>query len=268
MLEVPILKKEGQTPELNEDGTPKVIDPQPENEDHVPQQEEKETEEEHLGDEEEEEERKPETETPPQNTQVPAVDYKKKFSESTKRNQIVESQFRELQKVLGDITRQEIPSDEEMIAIDPDWEYRSDFEKNLSIKTIVLEKRQNQILHTIGNITKETELSEKIVTFIESEPKLKGKEESFYDFATSPKNKGASMEVLLGAFLYNAGDTTEVPTPTPPSDERPPMLNRATPRGGNDPKPEKDGNYTDEEMKVLRTQNPKQYFKLIRTGKL
>lgn len=280
-------KKQRQTPELNEDGTPKVVEetPTPKIEEIKKDDDQEEDDEEHIegeggGDDEEfNEDGSPKEKTPVVEVTpvvippvVPEVDYKKKFGESTRQNQIVESKFRELQKVLGDITRQEIPSDEEMKSIDPDWEYRSDFEKNLSIKIVVQERRQNLILSTIGDITKESELSEAIISFIDKTPELEGKDAEFYDFVTDPKNKGASMEVLLGAFLHKEGITPKAPVtpqdPVQPVEKKAPALNRSTPRGGNPPKEAKTGLYSDEELKHLRTKDPKKYFKLIRDKKI
>lgn len=226
-------------------------------------------------DDEEEGEDLPEDPTPeptptpePPKKETPAVDYKKKFGDSTRRNQIVESQFRELQKVLGDITKQEIPTDEEMRVTDPEWDYRSDFEKNMAIKTVVLERRQNQILNTIGNITRETEDLSKLTDYIESEPKLKGKEDEFIEFATKPANRGASMEVLLKAFLFDGiEENPSDPTPEPKPKETPPSLSRATPTGGNPPKKTKT-EYSPEEIKHIRQTDHKRYMKLVREGKI
>ena len=270
-------KKPEQTPELNEDGTPKEVigdeeNPTPEKRDvdgdNLEDLDKDEVKDEGA-DKDDDEEETPEDNPSPEPV-IPKVDYKKKFGDSTRRNQIVESQFKELQKVMGDITKQEVPSEEEMRSIDPDWEYRSDFEKNLSIKQIVQERRLNHVLGTVHNITKESEKAEKVIEFIETTPALQGKEEAFYDFATNPKNAGASPEVLLAAFLYEVGnkpsDTTD------PQDQAPvkkaPALNRATPRGGNDAKPKGAGQYSDEELKHMRTKDPKKYHQLIRQGKI
>lgn len=274
-------KPKGQTPELNEDGTPKVpvVDPALNEKDlEEDDVEEEELDEEQVDDEKEEDDEEDIDEAPADpvppvtpKPEVPPVDYRKKFSESTRHNQIVESQFRELQKVLGDITKQEIPTDEEMNAVDPDWEYRSDYEKNQALKLVVLERRQNLILHTVGSISKESEFADKIHTFIESSPELEGKEEKFYDFATNPKNQGASPEVLLKAFLYEVKDddhSEPAPTDPKPKVKQAPRLNNATPRGGNDPKPAKTGTYSDEEIKHMRTNDHKKYMKLVREGKI
>lgn len=194
-------------------------------------------------------------------------DYKKKFGESTRQNQIVASQFNELKKTLGDITKQEIPTDDEMARIVPDWEYLSDSEKNREKKFIVLERRQNHMLKTMHNIASETENASKLDKFIATVPQLKGKENEFYEFATKPKNKGATMEVLLNAFLYDVKETKPVDTPKPPTEETPPSLERSTPSGGEKPSSGKK-EYSDEELATLRTKDPKKYHELIRKGQI
>lgn len=194
-------------------------------------------------------------------------DYKKKFGESTRQNQIVASQFNELKKILGDITKQEVPTDDEMARIVTDWEYLSDSEKNREKKFIVLERRQNHMLKTMHDIASETENASKLDKFIAEVPELKGKENEFYEFATKPKNKGATMEVLLKSFLYDIKETKQPETPKPPTGEIPPSLERSTPSGGEKP-PSGKKEYSDEELQTLRTKDPKKYHELIRKGQI
>jgi hypothetical protein len=199
---------------------------------------------------------------------VPEIDYKKKFSESTRRNQIVESQFKELQKVLGDITKQEIPTDEEMVALVPDWEYLTDREKNGERKLIVLERRQNHMLNTFSSIAKETETYSQLEAFVGTEPRLKGKEADFYEFAIDPRNTGASLEVLVNAFLFETTpivDTTPVVTPV---EAVPPSLERGNPSGNMPPIPTGNQEMSEDELKLLRTTDPRKYNEMIRTGKI
>jgi hypothetical protein len=212
---------------------------------------------------------------PPQDPPAPAapsVDYKEKFSHSARRNQIVESQLAELRNTIADITKQEIPTDEEMLLLDKDWEYRSDFEKNQAIKTIVLEKRLNLVTNTLGNITRETEKSTQLQSFIENEPKLKGKEDEFYKFATAKKNQGADVDVLLKAFLFEVKDESpdpqDPPPQTPPAPSPAPSLNRSTPTGGNPPVDPKDKKLSPEDIKIIRTTDHKRYNELVRTGQI
>lgn len=245
------------------------LDPTLEEKDQVDEEEEEIDEEEQVEDSEEGEEEEtpvdPKTTTPTPE----APDYRKKFSESTRRNQIVESQFRELQKVLGDITKQEVPTDDEMRVTDADWEYRSDYEKMMAKKSVVLERRQNLILASINNIATESEFARSIDEFISTKPELKNKEEAFFEFASKPANRGASPDVLLSAFLFEVKDVTPEQDQSPkPKAEKRPQLARGTGRGGNESPKKKEGTYSDEEIKLLRTKDPKKYFDLIRKGKI
>ena len=197
------------------------------------------------------------------------TDYKKKFSDSTRRNQIVESQFSELQKVLGDITKQEVPTDDEMQALVSDWDYLSDREKNGERKLVVLERRQNHMLATFASISSETEMFNKVETFASSEPRLAGQETEFYEFVLDPRNKGASLEVLVNAFLFENTPAVEdtVVTP-PPVVEAPPFLERGNP-SGNMPVITTDPNKkTPEELKLLRTTDPRKYNDMVRKGQI
>lgn len=207
---------------------------------------------------------------PPAPPVVQEFDYKKKFGESTRQNQIVMDQFRNLQNVLGDITNQEVPTEDQMRQSEPDWDYLTDREKTLAMKMVVLEKRSNLVLRTIHDITLESENSSKLQGFINGESRLKGKEEEFYAYATKPSNKGASVEVLLNAFLFEVKDNTP-PAPAPQDNtpvDTPPSLMKGSPRGGTPPtNPNKD-QYSDEELKVLRTTNHKEYMRLVREGKI
>lgn len=196
-------------------------------------------------------------------------DYRKKFGDSTRRNQIVESQFKELQKVLGDITKQEVPTDDEMVALIPDWAYLSDREKNGERKLVVLERRQNHILGTISNIANETENVSKLDDFIADEPRLKGREEDFIAFALDPRNKGASSEVLLNAFLFEETPITEVaPIVEVPPEELPPSLERGTPSGNMPPIKTGHEEMSPDELKLLRTTDPRKYNDMIRKGQI
>lgn len=198
----------------------------------------------------------------------PEPDYKKKFSESTRNNQIVMSRFVELQKVLGDITRQEVPTDDEMRSLESDWEYMSDREKRDATKLVVLERRQNQIFKTINDIARDSENSRKLDEFIENEPKLKGKEDAFISFATKDSNQGASMETVLKAFLYDVEEDIAPPNPAPVATaptESAPSLERGNPSAG---APQDTGRKerSVEELKELRTKNPREYNDLVRKG--
>jgi hypothetical protein len=215
--------------------------------------------------------------TPPTQPVPPTVpekkpdepDYKKKFGESTRRNQIVESQFNELKKTLGDITKQEIPTDEEMVALIPEWDMLSDREKNNEIKLIVTERRLNHVIGTISNIASETENVSTLSKYVESEPRLNGKEDEFIEFASKPNNKGATMEVLLNAFLFETTPIVNVdPIVEKSVEEIPPSLETGTPSGNMPPVKPANAPMDEDDLKKLRTTDPRKYNEMIRTGKI
>ncbi len=195
-------------------------------------------------------------------------DYKRKFGDSTRRNQIVESQFSELQKILGDITKQEVPSDEEMGRLVPDFEFLSDREKNVERKVVVLERRQNLMMNTFSNISTETENLKKLENFINNEPKLKGKEDDFIAFVDKPANKGASMEVLLNAFLFEVKPEIEPVVEPEVVPEIAPSFERGTGHGGQPIIKTGKKEWSDEELANLRKNDSKKYNELIRTGQI
>lgn len=197
----------------------------------------------------------------------PAPDYRKKFGDSTRENQIIVARLNELQKVLGDITKKEVPSEDEMKEIEPEWEYLTDREKAQAMKMVVLERRSNLILQTFSDITRDSDNAKKLDEFIKNEPRLKGKEEDFESFVAKPKNKGVPVEVLLNAFLFEVKEDEPVVVEKPDEQEIPPSLERGSSSGGNPQELGKKG-YTDEELKELRTKNPRLYNEMIRTGKL
>lgn len=208
---------------------------------------------------------------PPKETTTPAnePDYRKKFGESTRQNQILASQYAELQKVLGDITKEEVPTDDEMVALigKEEWDYMSDREKNNERRLHVLEKREQKRTFEFNRLEAERETLNQLNTYIESEPRLKGKENEFYEFATKPSNKGASMEVLLQAFLF---ETTPIvtPDPTPVVEETPPALERGNPSGNMPPVQTGKTEKTAEELKLLRTTDPRKYNDMVRKGQI
>lgn len=204
----------------------------------------------------------------------PETDWKQKFSNSSRRNQIVEAQLKELQKTLGDITKEDIPTDDEMRAMDPDWDYRSDFEKNLAVK-VEAGQRMNRRLHVqVKTIVDESDRATAIALLCENDPRLAGKEDDFFRFASKNENRNVPTDILVNAFLFEAKDdapetpaTPETPAPSQPTVETPPTLERGNPTGGRAPStPSSTGDFTPEQLKELRTKNQKEYMRMIRQG--
>jgi len=199
-----------------------------------------------------------------------APDYKEKFASSARRNQVVEAQNEELQQIVRDITKEDRPTDDEMRAADPDWDLRSDFEKNLAVKVEAQGRAAKRVDAEMRRITIEGKRKLEIARIIDTEPRLKGREEAFEKFSQDPRNSLAPATVLLNAFLFDAGEAAPAPTPAPAPKPKgvPPALQRGNPSGGRPPTPRKPGEFSPEDLKNLRTTDPKRYNEMIRKGQI
>ena len=204
----------------------------------------------------------------------PEIDYRKKFSDSTRRNQIVEAQIKELQKTLGDLTKEDIPTDDEMRRSDPDWDFRDDFQKNLAIKVEATQRMNRRISVRINSIVDESERATSISLLCENDPRLSGKEDDFFRYASKPEHSGVPVDILINAFLFEARDDDLPPAPvapvTPPAPvtpELPPSMERGNPSGGRAPSSNTpSGQLSPDQLRELRTKNPREYNRMIQKG--
>tara|TARA_B100000508_G_scaffold138892_1_gene135841 strand:+ start:562 stop:1407 length:846 start_codon:yes stop_codon:yes gene_type:complete len=211
---------------------------------------------------------------PTEPTTPPAEpDYKQKFAGSTRENQILTGNLKELQKQLGELTKEDIPTDDEMARMDPDWNVRSDYEKNLAIKIEASARMQRRIAQTVNGFVSKSEKVQELNQLVQSDPRLHGKENDFFAFVQKPKHQNTPLDVLVNAFLFDTNAVPETPpAPAPeepaPAPATPPSLNRSTPSGGTPPVQKKEGEFSNEELKHLRTTDPKKYNEMIRKGQI
>ena len=210
----------------------------------------------------EDDEDEDEEDAPPPPTQV---DYKEKFGASTRQNQILTSQLNELKKQIWDITKEEIPSDEEMAKYIGlyEWETLSDRERNTERKLLIMERRNNATALMLKNMNKENELKAAVNDFIELDENkdIQGMNNDFLEFVKLPKNSGASFETLKDAFLFKRTQQQ-----LRPKKSKSPSLLRGSSTGG--APSNQNGEMSDEQLTQLRTKNPKLYNDMIRKGKI
>lgn len=208
----------------------------------------------------------PEPTVPPAPTPtVPEVDYKKKFSASTAENQRIMGELNSLNKLLGDITKVEIPTDQEMAKLYASWDTLGDFERDLAKKQIVLERRQNHITVGLGKITSNVEKTNEVNEFIRGNTSLKGKEDAFLEYALSPDKSNTPLSILLNSFLFENKETP--PAPTVPPTPAPSPLQRGNPGGTGTP-PTDATTMSDDEAEALSKSNPKLYMEMVRDGRI
>lgn len=195
----------------------------------------------------------------------PPEDYREKFSASTRQNQILTSQLNELKKQIGDITKQEIPTDDEMIGILglEEWEALSDRERNTERRFVIQDRRENARVLREQTQNKESELKNSVDDFIDLDENkdIAGMNSEFLEFVKLPKNAGASLEVLKDAFLFKKGKQNK-----PNKTKSPKSLLRGSSSSGAPVR--KPGEMDADELKKLRTSDPKRYNEMIRRGQI
>jgi hypothetical protein len=184
---------------------------------------------------------------------TPPVDYEKKFAESTTENQIISARNKELEGRIRELTNQ--PTDSELRAAFPDWEFmdenakrssRMAFEAKRATEKLQLEREQERAEQTWNR---------DLEAAITAHPELDGKEREFKEFASQTTHKGAPMQVLVDAFLHKIGSVPP-PNPTPKQGLEP---GSGGPRG-----PEKPKVLSGEELKLLRKTDEKAYVEYIK----
>lgn len=199
---------------------------------------------------------------PPAN---PPIDYEKAYAESTRQYQVLQGQLQEMNRQLGEITNDEIPTDQDMVNLyGEQWNDLPPIQKDISKKQVVQGRRMNNISLIVSKSVKTSEEAQKITDAIARNPELKGKEEDFMKFASHPTRKGTPADDLVKAFLYDhrQPETPPSPQPTPIS-----ALESGAPSGGG-AQPDTSGELSAEELKHLRTSDPKKYNEMIQSGKI
>jgi hypothetical protein len=195
--------------------------------------------------------------TEPVTDPEPEIDYKAKFAESTREAQILAGQLEnERRKNSQELTKE--PTDSDLQAAFPEWEVMTDTEKRLARETFSAKR----IATSLQQKDQEREAANAWNTDLEltiaKNPSLLGKEQAFKTFANKPTHRGAPLETLVSAFLFESSSS---PSPAPISTPRPGLLpGNGGPRGSEKPK-----SLSGDELKQLRQSDEKAYKEYIRT---
>lgn len=205
---------------------------------------------------------------------VPEVDYRAKFGNSTRENQVLQGELESLTKQLGEITKEEIPTDEEMKQKYPEYEFADSLMQSVLKRQEVQDRRQRGIQLNVGKFLGSVTRRNELAAIVATNAALAGKEAKFLDYASDPSRANAPVATLVSAFLFEVKDETPAPVPTPatppapaPAVRQQPVLERGTPSGGETPSAP-NAERSPEELQALRTSNPREYNELIRKGKI
>lgn len=195
--------------------------------------------------------------TPPADPAPQPIDYETKFKESAREAQILAAQLEaERAKTRKELTNE--PTDSDLRTAFPEWDYMTDTEKALGRRTFATER----IATSLHKEHEETKAAQRWNTDLEltiaSKPALQGKEQAFKEFAKKPTHRGAPLETLVSAFLFeSSSNPSPSPTPTP----QPGLL----PGNGGPRETEKPKVLAGPDLATLRQTDPKAYREYIMT---
>lgn len=200
----------------------------------------------------------------PELTPAPeTIDYKEKFKASAREAQILSSKIKETEALIGKLTSENLPSEEELAQIVPDYEIMTDTERYLAKRQIAFENDTRRINLNAERARLENEYKVSLDTMLSADSRLKGKEEEFKEFISKPSRQGVDPEVLVSAFLFDLKDIPSDPKPK----VRPGLTKGVGGSSFDSPELNKSG-YSDTQIAHMRKYDQKKYMELIRTGKI
>ena len=185
---------------------------------------------------------------------------KDKFVESARESILNHARVEAANARIEQLTKTDTPTDDAMRQLYPEWDDLNEVTKKALIKQEAQEMRQRRIEAQQQEILDKLKLEEELATVIEANPRLAGKEAEFKRFATSPKNKGISADVLAKAFLFDVSEDEPAPQPQVKTTE-------ALPQGsGGSREPIKPKKISLEEAAKIRTADYGKYLELVKAG--
>lgn len=190
------------------------------------------------------------------------VDYKKKFTESTREAQVLFSKNRKLTSAIEEANAIPTPDQETMVQVYGDeWEDMSTVERRLAIDNYHNKLKMDKLNEVTQEFKKTDEWVQKVDEYVSdpkvlaAEPDLEGQEEAFKVFASKKTRVGADLEDLVQAFLYK----------NKPIQRKGKLLESGS--TGSDSKPKSD-KISIEEARRLRKSDYKRFVELLKLGKI
>ena len=186
------------------------------------------------------------------------VDYRNKFANSTRENQVIAGEMRALQETLGEITKEDIPTEQELQTLYPDWDLLSDFEKQMGRKQEAGQRQLKRVHAQVSTVVNKSELANRLNAEITSNPLLSGKEVAFTEYAS--KRPNVPTDVLANAFLFEVKEA-----PVKPIKRQNSILESGT---YSEEPVTANKKMSDEESQKLRLSDPKRYNDMLMNGEL
>lgn len=157
------------------------------------------------------------------------IDYKKKFSESSREAQKIVAKNRKLNQAIDEANEIPEPTDDELTSEFADWDIMSETERRLAKESIISKRFRDRISSAREETRRIEKWSDEVDAFtadpklLIDNPRLEGKLDLFKAFATQESHNSVPFELLIKSFLYdmsagkvkNKGKMMEVGTAGP-----------------------------------------------------
>lgn len=194
--------------------------------------------------------------------------WKTKFQESSREAQIIAEREKEVKAKLEEATKPKEITDDLMKEKYADWDSYDDAVKATLKNQVKLEQEVTALKQSQSEYHNERKWDGKINSFLDENSETEKypikDREAFRKFVSKPERKGMNLDVLAAAFVYEVGTTT----PAKPEKKRGSMLEGGSGQGATQKHKSDKKEYTAEDAKVLRENNPREYERLVRSGKL
>jgi hypothetical protein len=195
-------------------------------------------------------------------------DYKEKFSESSREAMSLHFKNEKLNSLLsGDLEVPE-PTEVELRAYaktnDADYDELDTFSKNILKRTLVTEQKEAKRAQAYEEIKKIDTWANKVDAFVTSEenmtkyPSIEGREEDFKRYCMKETQRGVDFDLLVASYLYKVEDV--------PVEKKKGSLFLS--RGNGRAETPKPLGITAGEAELIRKNDPREYRRLIKSGKI
>lgn len=192
------------------------------------------------------------------------VDYRKKFTESSREAQVLYSKNKKMAEAIERAGEVAEPTDDELKAEYAEWEDMSDFERRIAKENLINKRRFDAISEATKDFKDMDAWNGKVDDFLADPetlvkyPELDGLVEEFKIFTAKPTRRGVDFDDLISAFLF---EREKIPG------KKGRMFETGSSGGTDKPQPKSDKISTAESMRLRQT-DYKKYLEFLRAGKI
>jgi len=217
-------------------------------------------------DQDEDKKKTDEDQKPKDKSDETAEYWKNKFSDSTREAQIERERRKKAEEERDELAKPKEITDDLMKEKYPDWDNYDEAVKVTLKNQIKLEQEVTTLKQSQNEYLNERKWDSQIKSFLDENEEtevysIKDKD-AFKKFCSRPDRKGMNLDVLAKAYLFDAKDEGK-PTPKKGS-----MLENGSGQGASKKHTTDKKEYTADDAKRLRENNPKEYERLIKSGEL